>query len=283
VRTSVPEGVGLAVAAIVLVVSLVVVATRSPSKTSSDGAMSTATPAPSVTEGPSSATPASSAAHAANSAAPTRAPAAATTTAAPVRAGAAVPPKPGRYEYTETDSSGPKTSTLDITSHGGGKQTENTDSGSAIDEVEWRPDGKYELATTFSFQAGSFRCDWNPDFVQYKFPLRRGSSWKVLTSCHPNAQSTITLSGSSRVSGQQRMTVGGVTVDTWILLTDAKITFSGNGTSFSESLQDEDHFAPRYGITVREIQTTTDTDPSGQQTHNKTTRELKSLKPTVQA
>jgi hypothetical protein len=147
----------------------------------------------------------------------------------------------------------------------------------------WRANGKYETATTFSFPNGSFRCTWNPEFAEYEFPLRRGSSWHVQATCHPNAQSSITLSGTSRVMSQQRATVGGTPVDTWTIVTDATIRFTGNGASFTETIRDEDHFAPAYGVTVHEVATTTDTDPSGQQSHDQTTRDLKNLKPTQQA
>lgn len=75
------------------------------------------------------------------------------------------------------------------------------------------------------------------------------------------------------------MSVGGIQVATWIIITDAKITFSGNGTSFSEKIHDDEDFAPDHGIAVRDVLTTTGTDPSGQQSSEKTTRELKSLTP----
>ena len=280
-RRSVPEGIALVVAVIVIAVSVAVVATRNTSKTSSNTALSSETPA--ATREPSSSTPAPSSATKGGAAvAPTKAPVTAPAPAAPVHAGAPGPPKPGRYEYTETDSNGTKTSTLDITSHGDGRQTEDQDQGNAVDEVAWRPNGKFELATTFGFSNGSVRCDWNPDFVEYRFPLRVGASWSVQTSCHPNPQSSITLSGTSHVMGRHRVTVGRQSVDTWIVVTDATIRFNGTGASFSEMIRDEDHFAPAYGITVHEVATTTDTDPSGQQTHDKTTRDVKSLAPTTQ-
>jgi hypothetical protein len=69
-------------------------------------------------------------------------------------------------------------------------------------------------------------------------------------------------------------------VDTWVIVTDATIRFAGNGTSFSQAIRDEDHFAPAYGVTVHEIATTTDTDPGGQTSNHRVARELKSLKAT---
>src|SRR5207253_3821368 len=155
--------------------------------------------------------------------------------------------------------------------------------GSTIDEVVWYASGKLETATTFSFTSGSIRCVWNPRFVEYKFPLRIGSSWTVHTTCRPNGKSSITLDGTSRVVAQERRAVGGATVDAWIIATDATIKFTGNGSSFSEAIRDEDHFAPAYGLTVHEVATTTDTDRSGLQTRNRTVRDLQSLKPAQQA
>ena len=274
-RPTIPEGVAAAVAAIVIVIAAVTVGTRGPAATSSNAAAPPTASAPPAVQGSSPAATAAPQSRSPQSSA--RAPA----RVAP-KAGGPVPPEPGHYEYNETDSNGSRVSTLDITSHGAGRYTENQDTGSAVDEVVWRPTGKIELATTFSFATGSVRCDWTPDFVEYKFPLRVGLSWSVHTSCHPNASSYITLSGTSRVTGHQATAAAGQPVDTWIFVTDATITFKGTGGSFSEAIRDEDHFAPAYGITVREIATTTDTDSTGQKTHDRSVRDITSLKPTEQ-
>jgi len=282
VRASFPEGVALAVAAVVLVVAIVGVTTRDTSKTSSGVAVS-ASASPSSTPQETASRDAAAAPAGSGEPAP-RPPAPAPPVASgPVRPPAAVPPKPGHYDYSETNSNGTRQSTLVIASQGGGKQTENTDDETTVDEVQWRSNGKFERATTFSFPNGSFRCVWNPEFVEYKFPLRTGSSWTVHTTCHPNAQSSITLDATSRVTGRERRSVAGAAVDAWVIVTDATIKFAGNGASFSEAIRDEDHFAPAYGLTVHEVAVTTDTDPTGVKSRDTTTRDLLRLKPTQQA
>ena len=271
-RTALWERLALAVAAVVLVLAGLFLAAGGPSKVDPNSAAPSATPA-------SSASPRTIA----TSPPPTAAP----PTVAPVTASGSVPvPKPptaGKYEYRETDASGTHTSTLAITDTGPGRQTENTDNGQTIDEVAWGSAGKFDLATTFNVGQGSLRCAWSPVFAQYAFPLKAGKAWAVRSSCHPNTATSITLSGTSRVSGRQRVSVAGTSVDTWIVLTDATITFSGNGVAFTERLHDVDHFAPDRGVTVQEVETTTDRDPSGKQTHDTTTRVLQNVAPGTQA
>src|SRR5690348_9899876 len=137
-RPSVPEGIAAFVATVVLVVAAVTVATRGPSEKASSAVAPAVTQAPPVTQEPSTSTTAPGS----NGGAPTAAPSGGGAPSAPVRPGGPAPPKAGHYEYSETDSNGARTSTLDITSHGSGRQTENEDTGSAIDEVAWGPSGK---------------------------------------------------------------------------------------------------------------------------------------------
>jgi hypothetical protein len=274
-KPSLPEGVAAALAAIVLVVAIVAVATRDTTPvTSSNGVAAPGTSA-APSEAPEETAQATRAAPGA-ARLPAGAPAASATGHPAATATAA---QPGRYDYAETNSNGTRQSRYVVASQGGGKQTENTDDASTIDEVVWRPGGKFETATTFSFPSGSFRCVWSPSFVEYKFPLRIGSTWTVHTTCHPNAQSSLTLEGASRVVASERRDVGGTTVDDWIIATDATIRISSNGSTSTESTRDEDHFAPSYGITVYEVTATTDTDLSGLQTRDRTVRALQNLKP----
>jgi len=277
------ERAALAIAAVVLVLSSVVLAVGGPSKTKSESALASATPVPSASAQPEQASAPPVVTQAPATAAPTSAPAPVVAVSGAVNPAAAKPPVPGNYEYAETDSSGSRNSSLVITDHGSGRQTEDLDSGGAVDEMQWSPSGKYDLATFFSGPTGSVHCDWTPDFLQYKFPLHTGLSWNVQTSCHPSASSSIALSGSSHVSGARRMTAAGSQVDVWVVLTDATITFKGNGATFTEKLHDEDDFLPDHGITVREVEATTDTGSSGQQSKDTTTRDLKSLEPGTSA
>jgi hypothetical protein len=278
------ERAALASAAVVLVLAVVSLATGGPSKSGSNSAIASATPSPSVSAPSAIATPVPTVA-------PTKAPVAATKapvkTAAPsgaVRPGPVKPPIPGKYLYDENDQGQTSSSSLEITDQGSGKMIENLDDGGQIDEVTWTAHAKYDDATTFGGGGGSIRCDWNPDFFQYVFPLHVGSSWTEKSSCHPNATVAFAVSGTSRVTGTKRVTVGAEQVDTWVVITDATITFGANGRSFTRKIHDEDDFAPDHGITVHEVEASSGTDPStGQPSSDNVTRQLKNLTPGTQA
>lgn len=283
-RASLSERIALAAAAVVLVLSSVFLAVGGPTRSGDNEAIATTSPTPEATSGPATATPAPTVVHTSAPVGAHRTPAPTVrSSGGPVRPGPAKPPTAGKYEYTETASNGTRTSTLEIADKGSGKQTENVDSGDTIDEVLWTSSQKLDQATTFSFPQGSIRCDWNPDFADYKFPLSAGRSWTVNSACHPNATTSFTVSGTAHVSGPERTSVGGTHVDVWIVTTDATVTFSGGGSSVTEKIHDEDHFSPDHGITVRDVQTSTGTGPSGQQSNDKTSRDLKNLEPGTQA
>ena len=129
----------------------------------------------------------------------------------------------------------------------------------------------------------SVRCDWNPDLLEYEFPLRAGASWPERSSCHPSSTSTFSVDGTARVSGPEHLSVGGGSVVTWIVTFDGTLRVQGDTQSFSETIHDEDHFSPDHGITVKEVTNTTDTDPSGKQTKDSETRYLENLSPGTSA
>ena len=140
----------------------------------------------------------------------------------------------------------------------------------------------YDLATTFGTPPNGIRCDWNPDWAEYAFPLAAGKSWTVHSTCHPAATASVDIVATLRVTGAERTNVGGVTVDVWVIVTDATITFKGPQATDTEKIHDEDHFAPDHGVTVREKTTSSGTDPStGKATNDTETRDLVSLFPST--
>ena len=280
-RPTISEWGALGAAVALIVTSLVVVGTRDTAETTAASPL-TQEFEPPATTAPPGATPRPAAGGRATARPDATAPSTIQTTAAPPATpprGTAGPPALGTYVYAETNPEGTQDSTFEVTSQGGGRRVENHDSGRAVSEVEWRPDAKYVRVSTFRTPGGDVRCDWNPDFVQFKFPLRRGIAWTIDSRCRPNATSTIAVKGSARVTGARQRTVGGERVAVWVVISDVTFTFSGNGASFSQAVHDEEDFAPSHGLTVFDVLTTTGTAPSGEQSRRRTTRVLKSLRP----
>ena len=282
-----PSDLGvLSVAMAVIVTALVAIGTRGSSEpgTAAPLADETTSPEPTPTHSPPPARPGAPAGtdQGVRSTPPAAIrPSGAPTPAAPSSTASAT--ALGTYEYSETNPEGTSDSTLEVTSQGGARRVENHDSGRAVSEVEWRRDGKYVRVSTFRTPGGDVRCDWNPDFVQFKYPLRRGASWAVQSSCRPNATTTLSVKGSGRVTEARERTVGGRRVSVWVVTSDVTFTFTGGGASQTLVLHDVEDFAPSHGLTVYDVLTTTATDPSGERSERKTTRVLKSLSPTRSA
>lgn len=200
--------------------------------------------------------------------------------AGPVRPKPAHAPEAGTYTFKRTDASGTADEHLVVEDAGGGRQTERHPD--ITDEVQWSSSGKFARATTFGTPPNGVRCDWNPDWAEYAFPLTAGKSWTVKSSCHPAATASVEIVASLRVTRAERTSVGGTTVDVWVILTDATITFRTPQGTDVEKVQDEDHFAPDHGITVHEKTTSSGTDPAtGKSTNDTETRELVSLYPST--
>src|SRR5581483_10530733 len=210
------EGSAFVVALAVMVWSLMAIATHKTDETTQTAALTSAVPTEEPASSPADAsTPAPVHSAAAGKPATTRAPTTGVTNGGAVRPGAAKPPIAGKYHYDEASSTGTRDSTLEITDQGAGKQIENMDDGSQVDEVIWKPSGKFTNATTFQGgPGGSVRCDWNPDVADYMFPLHAGLSWTLKSSCHPNATTEVDVNGTARVTSTKRLTIAGEQVDT---------------------------------------------------------------------
>jgi hypothetical protein len=167
---------------------------------------------------------------------------------------------------------------LRITDKGAGRQTE--EDGEITSEVAWRGDGKYVLETTFTAQQGGFRCDWDPDVLEYKLPLAQGTTWRIENSCVVAQGFTIEIESTSRVTGSEKTSVAGQTVDTWIVYSEGTLTFrTPQGTSMQRVTAD-DRFSPAHGLSVRVSETVRGPDPAtGEDVNEASTRELLNLTP----
>ncbi len=236
-------------------------------------AVATTAPAASLTPAPPSAA-ASPTASAAPQATATPAP-----TSAPTGGlSQAVPPKPGSYRYRETSGGETSEQTLRITDKGAGRQTE--EDGEVTSEVAWRDDGKYIVETTFTAQQGGFRCDWDPDVLEYKFPLASGATWRIKNTCTVAQGFSIEIDSTSRVTGSEKTSAAGQTVDTWIVHSEGTLTFRTPQGSSKQNLTADDRFSPAHGLSVHVSETIRGPDPAtGENVNESSTRELLNLTP----
>jgi len=273
--TVVQERVALAIASAIAVVAIAAAAAGVPGS-DDDAPLAVATTAPATVPSVSTSPPATVSAQPQTSAA-----APAPATAAPAAAegpGGTVPSKPGAYRYREVSDGETTEETVRITDRGGGRQTEaETDFSS---EVAWRSDGKYILESTFGQPPQGFRCDWNPDVLEYKLPLAQGTSWRAAQSCTAAQGFTIEFDSASRVTGAERVRVAGQDVDTWVIRSEGTLTFRTPQGSSTQNLTSDNHFSPEHGLSVKSTETVEGPDPStGDDVNETSTREILNLTP----
>ena len=177
---------------------------------------------------------------------------------APQDPGPTVPPTAGKYRYRVTTGDGEKTespTTIKDKSRTGA-ETVQIISGKqggldASSEIAWTADKVVIRTTTFTFNGQDGKCDWEPDHLQAKLPMAKGSSWEATSSC------TITGFGptpiivkrtsTAKVTGLDRRKVAGQVLDLWVIEGTEHIEFAGNvidGTG-------KTWFSPKHGLIVR--------------------------------
>lgn len=184
--------------------------------------------------------------------------ASATTTAPPsVFAG----PKQGEYRYrvqsklTEDGETSEETydAQLVVTDVGGGRQRHRfIEQGgvSVVEDLIWRADGRYLVATDDGF--GSTGCDLEPDIRTAPSPATPGTT-RFRSSCTIRLEGeppeTVTLSGTFRVVGNERRSVGGASVD----VVHFHVEFDDDDPSDGpDALVIDEFYAPSLGLTVEE-------------------------------
>ena len=204
--------------------------------------------------------PASSAPATTEAPAPTSPP----TTAAPTEdlgppgdPGPATVPRAGSYRYKATDSRGERETTTKIedrpptgsperrqlvTIRGDGFDTDN--------EVSWRGDGVYVLSTVITFGDNKGTCDWNPDTVQLKLPIAKGTSWESSSTCQMTGIGPTPIPLNRKLTGKflevRRVRIAGQVIDVWAIEATEHLDGGGqSGDRVGTVL-----FSPKHGVTV---------------------------------
>ena len=210
-------------------------------------------------------------------------PATTVTTAAPLPAvsgpvgdpGQPTAPTPGTYHYTYTYSgngseqptSGSLTKKITTTASSGGvtRQTEvdNGPDSRATRNVtdEWRPSGFFEIREVINFNGQTATCTWSPPVEETPSGLAIGRAWTLEGSCQFTVfgqQVNLHLTGTGKVTGKERVSVGGVSVNVWDVTSnyDATASNAGFGT-FTIKFAGKERFAAGLGLIVEEDADTT--------------------------
>ena len=255
----------------------------SPSDTTVDGAAGAAAPGPA-----GSAAPKANGAASASPSAPTAsggasapgAPAASATTVAPLPPpedlgqaedpGPTTPPRPGTYRYRFRGRGEERETTTSVENKGTNDLGTNqviAQKGGGFDstsDVSWRRDSVVILKSVFTFGQSRGECDWEPDFVQAKLPLAKGTAWQSKSSCTITgfgAPIVVTRTLDAKVVDLRRVRIAGRIVDVWAIEENDRIELAGRvieqaGTSL---------FSPKHGLGVSSSGKATVSGPDGSQ------------------
>ena len=208
-----------------------------------------AAPAPSTTASPAAAAPATTAAPPSEDLGP------------PVDPGPATVPRAGTYRYTLRDDRGEREATTtveDLPPTAPERRQRFLLRGEDIDtenDIAWRRDGVYVLSSVIVFGQSRGTCDWEPDTVQLRLPLAKGTTWESTSTCSMTGLTPTPIPVSRTVTGKilelRRVRIGGQVVDVWAI--EGTDRFEGGGQGGEKRLVAL--FSPKHGVVVSETGT----------------------------
>ena len=201
-------------------------------------------------------------------------------TPAPLDPGPHQRPRPGTYRYRmkPRDPNDPdRAFVVRVANQGAFGQQEYLD-GKRVNDVVWRPDGKYTLQAMFG-QPEGLVCDWEPDARELAFPLEVGQ-WTSRSSCSPYQGLVMERSATSEVTGAAQVIIGGEDVVVWVIRVESSLRFVFGPEVVEQEEMTRVLFSPKYGLAVRLTQRRTGEDPASHEEINEAfTLELISLDP----
>ena len=192
--------------------------------------------------------------------------------AAAVDPPATKPPVAGEYRYRATIDGETREVTTRVEDRGSDgavvKQliTIETQEGSVANDFEWRSDGGYVTRSKLTFGSVQVDCDWNPDAIQVRLPLRRNLEWSGESSCTTTVfgqPATLKLSGQAKVVDAKRVQVAAGTFDVWVVEGRQTLTFTSPSFTVTQEQSGTTWFAPGIGINVRDSGTAKTSGPEG--------------------
>ena len=199
------------------------------------------------------------------------------------------PTPPGSYVYTASGQSGRGSSTTTLTEKVANEPTTNGEirqsvsdvssdgSFDAHQEVSWRANGLYLRSLGLVFGGTTYTCAFTGPVQELALPLAVGKQWPIDGTCtvtFNGAQDTVKLHGSAKVSGIERVAVGGQAVNVWVV--DASFDITGTGAFAFNSHETATRRLTADGVVVTDKSTMTNVPFAGTVSEE---RQLRSLKP----
>ncbi|HUR78705.1 MAG TPA: hypothetical protein VMZ22_12220 [Acidimicrobiales bacterium] len=172
------------------------------------------------------------------------------------------PPAVGTYTYAScSDSEDTEEQAVSAGASSGGvtrrNVSDNTSGFPQTATLAFGPSGVLLESLSVSAPQGKLNCDFQPDVVNYPPSISVGSQWTADSSCdlkqegNPATIGKITIKGSGKVSGKVVVSVGGTSVNAWVVEGDITLTFDvtgfGSGTTHVKS---KDYYDPAHGVDV---------------------------------
>ncbi|HUQ40340.1 MAG TPA: hypothetical protein VM030_09305 [Acidimicrobiales bacterium] len=220
-----------------------------------------------------------------------------TTTTKPAAAtgdpGQPVSPKLGTYRYRTTSGDETKETTVKIAKDpeqaaGEDRFVVRVGEGGREQSVYTarRSDGIYVRKMTFpSPSGGSVDCDWEPDLLEMKFPLKAGAAWRAESTCNTTfngEKATFHMVENTKVVGPQRAKIGGQEIDVWGMESTSTMTvdttYQGRPFHLVYDTKGTSQYSARHGVNVKSDTQNTISGFGGEQ-KSQTQRELLSLTP----
>jgi hypothetical protein len=200
------------------------------------------------------------------------------------------PTPPGTYVYTASVQSSRGTDTTTLTekvvdeSNTGGElrqsvtDTSSDNSANGHTEVSWRSNGLYIRSQDFTMGGSTYTCTFASPVLELSLPLAVGKQWPIQGTCvvtFAGQQETVKLNGSAKVSGIDRVNVGGQAVNVWV--GDSAFDIVGTGAIPLDIHEMLTRRLTAAGVVVADTSTMTNVPFTGTV---KETRQLHSLEPT---
>lgn len=194
------------------------------------------------------------------------------------------PPKDGTYTYKaeggEHDGEEMER-TVSTTSRANGETRQSVsgqfDGNSGDLGVVWKGNGWTWERISAEGGGQSGDCSFTPPLYYLPQPVATGNTWSYDSTCtftFGGQPATVRIAGTAKVTGAKVETVGGTTVDVWVIERSGNYDVAFGAVKRSASSTSTELWAPAYGLDIRSTSTV-----NAEGKEQSQTRYLTSLKP----
>lgn len=167
------------------------------------------------------------------------------------------PPKDGTYKYKVEGEEEHKETVIRTLSNAGGVVRQSLSGvgsvGSGDVETVWNGQGWTWERINASANGQSSSCAFEPPLQTLPQPVKTGASWSFDSRCTFTYGATtvvVHVQGSGKVTGADRVDVGGTLVDVWVVERQQKVTVSYGGKEYPSEGKSTEKWSPAHGLLV---------------------------------